>query len=191
MDELTVQYSFQYEIAKADIDESAIRHDEAHQLVLSLAHAKADAIRAKLQAAGNGDEGLLVTCDQVVLHEGQILEKPADEAQARQFIAGYARAPASTVGSVVLTDLATGRSWEGVDVAEIHFEPIPAASVDALIAEGEVYWCAGGLMVEHALVAPHVTHMAGSLDSVMGLAKHLLLRLLCQAAADSAATAPL
>lgn len=65
MDELTVQYSFQYEIAKADIDESAIRHDEAHQLVLSLAHAKADAIRAKLQAAGNGDEGLLVTCDQV------------------------------------------------------------------------------------------------------------------------------
>lgn len=39
--------------------------------------------------------------------------------QARQFIAGYARAPASTVGSVVLTDLATGRSWEGVDVAEV------------------------------------------------------------------------
>jgi hypothetical protein len=39
--------------------------------------------------------------------------------QAREFIAGYARAPASTVGSVVLTDLASGRSWEGVDVAEV------------------------------------------------------------------------
>lgn len=44
---------------------------------------------------------------------------PPSSAQARQFIAGYARAPASTVGSVVLTDLATGRSWEGVDVAEV------------------------------------------------------------------------
>jgi hypothetical protein len=39
--------------------------------------------------------------------------------QARQYIAGYARAPARTVGSVILTDLASGRSWEGVDVAEV------------------------------------------------------------------------
>jgi septum formation protein len=56
--------------------------------------------------------------------------------------------------------------------------------VDALIAEGEVFWCAGGLMVEHDLVAPHVARMQGSLDSVMGLAKALLLRLLCQADAQ-------
>lgn len=58
--------------------------------------------------------------------------------------------------------------------------------MDALIAEGEVFWCAGGLMVEHELVAPHVVRMDGSLDSVMGLDKRLLLRLLCQAGADEA-----
>ncbi len=39
--------------------------------------------------------------------------------QARRYIAGYGRAPASTVGSVVLTDLASGASWEGVDVATV------------------------------------------------------------------------
>lgn len=91
--------------------------------MLRLAHAKADAIRAKLQAAAGVAvqplDGLLVTCDQVaeekegcwlrgsclmiallcmlpetcscsaslpasqvVLHEGQILEKPEDEAEA-------------------------------------------------------------------------------------------------------------
>jgi septum formation protein len=55
--------------------------------------------------------------------------------------------------------------------------------VDALIAEGEVFWCAGGLMVEHSLVQPHVTRMDGSLDSVMGLDKRLVLRLLCAAGA--------
>ena len=179
-------------------------------------------------------------------------------------IDGYGRAPASTVGSVVLTDLASGRSWEGVDVAtvrraaaaaaglplraardacctllrrpaagarvpargsleerwlhpappraaapatppprpllalpahplpapaQIHFEPILPASVDALIAEGEVFWCAGGLMVEHALVQPHVTRLEGSLDGVMGLAKDLLLRLLCQVGAAEEAPA--
>ncbi|KAL4423798.1 hypothetical protein ABPG75_001099 [Micractinium tetrahymenae] len=186
MDELAAEYGFSYEVAKADIDEKAIRHEDARHLVLRLAHAKAAAIAAKLAAAeGAPPSGLLITCDQVVLHEGQILEKPEDEAQARQYIAGYARAPASTVGSVVLTDLTTGRSWEGVDVAEIHFDPISQESVDKLVAEGEVFWCAGGLMVEHSLVQPHVTRMDGALDSVMGLDKRLLLRLLCAVAADA------
>ncbi|PRW61253.1 septum formation MAF [Chlorella sorokiniana] len=192
MDELAARYGFKYEIAKADIDEKAIRHEDAQHLVLRLAHAKADAIRAKLQAAadeaGQPLDGLLVTCDQVVLHEGQILEKPEDEAEARRYIAGYGRAPASTVGSVVLTDLASGRNWEGVDVATIHFAPIPGDSVDRLIAEGEVFWCAGGLMVEHELVQPHVIRMDGSLDSVMGLDKQLLLRLLCAAGAAETAS---
>jgi predicted house-cleaning NTP pyrophosphatase (Maf/HAM1 superfamily) len=76
----------------------------------------------------------------------------------------------------------------GAVLLQIHFQAIPEASIDALIAEGEVFWCAGGLMVEHALVAPHVTRMDGTLDSVMGLAKHLLLRLLCQAAAEAPAS---
>ena len=53
--------------------------------------------------------------------------------------------------------------------------------MDALIAEGEMMWCAGGLMVEHALVAPHVTKMVGGLDSVMGLSKATVERLLCEA----------
>jgi predicted house-cleaning NTP pyrophosphatase (Maf/HAM1 superfamily) len=76
MDELAAQYGFAYEVAKADIDEKAIRHDDAHQLVLQLAHAKAAAIAAKLRGAqgsagssgSNGSSsisGLLVTCDQV------------------------------------------------------------------------------------------------------------------------------
>jgi septum formation protein len=72
---------------------------------------------------------------------------------------------------------------------QIHFAPIPQASVDALVAEGDMMWCAGGLMVEHALVQPHVTRMVGSLDSVMGLCKETVERLLCEAAAAAAAAA--
>jgi hypothetical protein len=44
-------------------------------------------------------------------------------------------------------------------------------------------------MVEHALVQPHVTRMVGSLDSVMGLCKETVERLLCEAAAAAAAAA--
>ena len=39
-------------------------------------------------------------------------------------------------------------------------------------------YCAGGLMVEHPAVAPHVLRGDGSMDSVMGLPREPLLCLL-------------
>jgi septum formation protein len=98
MDRLRKDYPFEYEVIKADIDEKAIRHDTPTKLVLALAHAKADAIIAQLKqqqqqqqqeaaaAAGQpgSDVGLLITCDQVVVHEGQIREKPEDVAEAHR-----------------------------------------------------------------------------------------------------------
>lgn len=116
------------------------------------------------------------------MHEERILEKPADAAEAREYIHGYGRSPASTVGSVVVTQLATGQRIADVDVSYIHFSPIPEATIDSLLAEGTCLQCAGGLMVEHPLVVPHVTRIDGSQDGVMGLSKLLVMRLLCDAA---------
>lgn len=190
MDELCSVHGFAYEVVTADIDEKSIRLPEPETLVMKLAHAKADAIVAKLRSqsglvAGGAQSGYLITCDQVVVHEGNILEKPEDAEEARRFIGGYGRAPASTVGSVLCTDLASGDRFGSIDVAKIHFQPIPRETTEALIAEGNVMWCAGGLMVEHPLVEPHVTKMEGGVDSVMGLSKNTVIRLLCEAAAAS------
>ena len=81
LDALAESYGFTYEVVKADIDEKAIRQDDPRDLVLALARAKAAAIRERL--GGSGDAGLLITCDQVVVHEGRILEKPEGEAEVR------------------------------------------------------------------------------------------------------------
>ena len=89
---------------------------------------------------------LLITADQVVVAMGgTILEKPESEEEARRFIASYADDPPRTVGSCVVTDARSGQQWSFVDEACVHFRPIPAATVDALVAEGEIFYCAGGL----------------------------------------------
>ncbi|KAG1659542.1 hypothetical protein FOA52_016165 [Chlamydomonas sp. UWO 241] len=152
MDEVAQKYGFKYSVSTAGIDEKAIRYEEPRQLVLALAHAKRDAILAKMseqERGGGGDGGsgpFLLTCDQVVVHAGVILEKPESEDECRRFIRGYATMPASTVGSVLVTDVSRGTSVEAVDVSTVHFSPIPDDVVDTLIAEGECMWCAGGLM---------------------------------------------
>jgi len=187
MDEVVAEHGFKYEVLTADIDEKAIRVADPRELVMKLAHAKADAIIEKLKTAAEDTDddittkGLLITCDQVVTHEGRILEKPENAAEAREFISGYGRAPASTVGSTVCTNLATGQRLECLDIATIHFSYIPETTAEILIKEGDVMWCAGGLMVEHPLVVPHVLKMEGSQDAVMGLSKATVVKLITDA----------
>ena len=80
-----------FSVVAAGIDEQAIRRDTPEALVIALAHAKADAVLAKLRSpsgavtADSARSPLLITADQVVVHDGRILEKPADAAQARSF----------------------------------------------------------------------------------------------------------
>lgn len=169
----------------ADIDEKAIRYEDPKELVMALAHAKADAIlgdatkRCKLLES-DAQNVYLVTCDQVVVHSGVILEKPENEAEARAMIRGYAEAPAMTVGSTVVTDVRRGLRDGRLDVATIRFVEggLKEEDVSALIDEGEVFWCAGGLMVEHARVQPYVAAIEGGIDSVMGLRKDSVVELL-------------
>ena len=74
LDELAAEHGFSYTVAKADIDEKAIRIETPRDLVLALAHAKAVAICARMaQQRGEGggvQRGLLLTCDQVGVCQG-------------------------------------------------------------------------------------------------------------------------
>ena len=179
-----------FEVVTAGIDESAIRAPAAEDLVVLLAQAKAEAILAKLALNPSTKQVekdvpvLLITADQVVVHEGIILEKPKSAEEARRVIRGYTRAPAITVGSILVTNLATGVRAGGVDKAEVYFNEIPDEVIDALIEEGSVFYSAGGLLVEHPLVSPLVEAMVGTLDSVMGMSKDLLQSLIKQVIAQ-------
>jgi len=183
-----------FDVVTADINEKAIRRDDPADLVMAIAVAKADALVMRFEkerarsARGDADAAavpqkrtLLVTADQVVVHQGDVREKPESEAEARAFIASYGESPARTVGAIVVTDLDTGRRVASGDSSEVHFSPIPPEVVDFLISEGECFHCAGGLMVEHPKIYPLVTKLDGSLDSIMGLSKQVMGRLLLEA----------
>jgi len=172
---------FSTTIIKPDIDERSIGDRsagtaKAADLVLLLGNAKADAVLSVLTSEHKNS--ILVTADQVVVCEGQILEKPKDADEVRSFIQGYGVNPCGTIGSIVLTDVRTGIRVEGVDSTTIHFRPIPDDVVERLIEEGDVYYCAGGLMIENPLVAPYIMSVDGSMESVMGLSKELMTSLL-------------
>ncbi|KAL8267664.1 hypothetical protein R6Q59_001462 [Mikania micrantha] len=111
---ILAEMGYEFTLMSADIDEKAIRTAKPEDLVMALAKAKADAIVSKFQTIDDqedmkssiliasdiangtpklhiGEEkdaepALLITCDQVVVYEGMIREKPSGGEEARQFI---------------------------------------------------------------------------------------------------------
>jgi len=170
--------------------------DAPHDLVLTLASAKMDHLLGEIRSGNcsedmptvattnNGGEAsnewIVLTGDQVVTHRGKILEKPESIEEVRRFVEGYASEPCSTVGSCVLVHLPTGLRVSGVDTATIHFRStVDGGLVDRLLEEdAPILSCAGGLMIEHPMVKEHVDKIDGTEDSVMGLSKALVERLL-------------
>lgn len=168
-------------VVPSTIDERAIgnRNDgsmqNAKNLVKLIAEAKADDIVKNLPNEHRGK--ILLTADQVVLCNDNILEKPKSEEEARQFLGLYGYYPCHTVGSVVLVDTKTMKRVSGVDSTTIIFSKLSQSTIDQLIEEGKVYYCAGGLMIEDPIVQRNIIRIDGTIDSVMGLSKNLLLSL--------------
>ncbi len=177
-------------VARPDIDEKAIRRPNVEHMVRDIAHAKADALLERYHDQYRQQQAVLITADQVVLCDDKVLEKPADADEARAYIAMYAACPPTTVGSCVLTDTVTMQRFEAIDRATVYFSPIPDETVTALIDQGDVFYCAGALMVEHKLVQPHITRMDGSLDTVQGLSMDTVKRLLDELTRARAAKSP-
>lgn len=71
---------------------------------------------------------------------------------------------------------------QGVDTSTAYFSPFTQTAIDALLAEGTVLKCAGGIMIEHELLQPFIRGIEGSIDGIQGLPKQLTARLINDAA---------
>ncbi|XP_059457352.1 uncharacterized protein LOC132187165 isoform X2 [Corylus avellana] len=171
--QILAEMGYEFAIMTADIDEKVIRKEKPEDLVMALAEAKADAIVSRLQSTDQFKEDahatLLITADTVVVYEGIIREKPSSKEEAREFIKGYSGGQAAVVGSVLVTNLKTGKRKGGWDRAEVYFYNIPDEAIDSLIHEGITLNVAGGLMLEHPMTLPFVEAVVGTTDTVMGL----------------------
>ncbi|MDP2587280.1 MAG: Maf family protein [bacterium] len=164
---------FQFETMSANIDEKAIRFDDPQKLTLVLANAKADALLPNIL-----EPAILITSDQVVALDKNILEKPENEDEAREFLRGYATHPPQTVTAVVAVNTATKERREGVDIAKVVFKEIPESVIDEIIKEGDIFTRAGGFSVEDPRLKNYIVNIEGAIDSIIGLPKELTERLI-------------
>ena len=150
--------------AEEDCDRSSLTPDE---LVMGLACRKARAAAEQLEALGRASEdAVILAADTVVVLDGRILEKPADEDDARRML----RALSGRRHDVYTGIAAIHNRRLAVDVQNtgVYFRTLTEEMIDAYVASGDPMDKAGSYGVQ-SRGALFVERLEGDYFNVVGL----------------------
>jgi septum formation protein len=123
------------------------------------------------------EDALVVGADTVVVRDGELLGKPADDDEARRMLRSL-----SGRSHEVLTGVAVVRTPEGAEAVghartEVRFRDLGAEDLDALVESGEGLDKAGAYGIQ-GLASLAVAGIRGDYSNVVGLPLGLLRRLI-------------
>ncbi|WP_297802763.1 nucleoside triphosphate pyrophosphatase [uncultured Brevundimonas sp.] len=148
------------QIDPADIDETPLKAEMPMRLAQRLATSKAAVV------AERHPDAVVLAADTVVAVGRRLLEKPADEAEARRFLKLLSgRNHRVFTGIAVIADGKT--AWRVVDT-RVTFKTLSDAEIDAYVASGEWRGKAGGYGIQ-GRAAAFIQRIVGSHPAVMGL----------------------
>jgi len=129
--------------------------------------AEENARRKALAVAADVPRGLVLGADTDVGLDGDVLGKPADAAQAREFIARLAGRTHQVVGGIAIV-LDGELIHTSVEVTQVRFRAVDAAFVDWYVETGEWRGRAGGYAIQGAGAAL-IAGIEGDYLNVVGL----------------------
>lgn len=80
----------------------------------------------------------------------------------------------------MITHYPSGIQSSGFDIASINWNLLPSDVIAKVVAEGEIFSCAGGFRIEDPLLQPFIHSIDGSFDSVLGLPVKLVINLIAE-----------
>ncbi len=143
-------------VVKPDFNEDQVQITDPAALVAALAEGKGRSVPAEPGA-------LLVAADTVVVFQGKVLGKPADEAEAFATLQALSGQSHQVFTGVYLQKDGVSRTF--TDRAEVHFRPLTEQEIAAYIATGSPLDKAGSYGVQDS---GFVDHIEGSYHNVMG-----------------------
>lgn len=186
--DLLTRMGHRFSVVAADVDESPRPGESAVDLVRRLALAKAEAV------AADRDDVVVIGADTVVEVDGDVLGKPADDAEAAAMLGRLAgRTHRVVTGVAVLRrsarpvppvgSAASAGSSAAVtvvaEVTEVTFGPLSAVDIAGYVATGEPRDKAGAYAIQ-GIGGQFVASITGNYDNVVGLPTHRLRLLLAE-----------
>lgn len=180
--ELMREAGFDTRVIPANIDETALPDEGPFDLVERLARAKAAAV-----AKEHAEEGEpVVAADTIVALGGELLGKPADEADARRMLHALSGKTHQVATGVCIVRDGSAESF--VDITDVTFYELSYDEIDAYVATGEPMDKAGAYGIQ-GLGGLLVAGIQGDYHNVVGLPVCRLGRMLLDFGVDCLALA--
>lgn len=160
--ELLASAGFSFEIAPAEVDETPAPGEEPRAYALRVARDKAEAVAARCRESGS----VVLAADTVVVADGRILGKPADQDDAARML----RLLAGKLHQVHTAVVARCGDQEQSEVAtsQVRFQRLTDAEIEWYIASGEPDGKAGAYAIQ-GRAARFIEWIEGSWSNVVGL----------------------
>lgn len=170
--ELIQSLGIRYTIIKPEIDETRAPGESPLEYVQRLSREKAHAVESQLEPPAMvlaADTVVILATEQTDIPHGDILEKPANNAEARQMLLRLRARPHWVCTSVTLVEMGPRRR-ERTEVAQtqVHMRAYSDDEIAAYIASGDPFDKAGGYAIQNEAFHP-VDHIEGSYTNVVGL----------------------
>ncbi len=175
---LLAQLGLDFEVHPSNLDENATNHRLPEQLVEQLALEKARAVAARFP------EALTLGADTIVVIGGDVLNKPADEAEARAMLRRLSGRTHTVYTGVALVHPASRREVVDYEATQVTFAPLTDAEIDAYVATGSPLDKAGAYGIQDDFGAVFIRRIEGDYYNVVGLPLHRFYRMLRNYFAD-------
>lgn len=164
--QLLTELGLTYEIRLREVDEEFPRHLHRAEVAEFLAAHKAAAYAADL-----APDEILLTADTIVCLGNDVLNKPADRAEAQAML-GRLQGRAHDVFTGVCLRTGEGHQVVFSDQTTVHFRPLSSAEIDHYIDTCQPYDKAGSYGAQDWLGLAAIDRLEGSYFNVMGLPTH-------------------
>jgi septum formation protein len=147
---------------------------DPEHLVVENARRKAEAVEA---------EGLVIACDTDVVLDGEVLGKPADEREAREYLDRMSGRAHTVMSGLVVSEAQADLSPDtgdnlrsGVEKTTVVFKDLTSEEKERYVRFGEWEGRSGGYAIQ-TLGSTLVARLEGSVSNVVGLPVGLLAEL--------------
>jgi septum formation protein len=156
----------------AEVDEESVTHPAPTINVIETARLKAEAV-----AAVTAEDALIIAADTTVALAGQMLNKPADPAEAAAMLRQLRDRTHQVHTGIAILETATGRTATAASTTEVTMRAYSDAEIAAYVATGDPLDKAGAYAIQHTGFRP-VAALEGCYTGVVGLSLCRLAELL-------------
>ena len=161
--ELLAWLGWDFVVRAVDIDETPLNGEDPQDYVCRLAVGKAEAAAAH---AVNGS--IILAADTTVVHEGEIMGKPADAAQADAMLRRLRNQTHQVCSAFALVSPAVNEKQADLCVSQVPMRDYSDEELAAYVASGDPLDKAGAYGIQNADFHP-VEGFSGCFANVMGL----------------------